>query len=173
MRIGDDPDAHAATPTPHFFVDAKRASKSGWSLSEESRIAGEVFYYWRCTSSSRGGAHLAECANDLLSQPRLSSVFFRFTARSFRVSSTPLARSNSLLYSFLFFFLSSSKDQILVTVLDLFFPALLFKNSHRCWRQFCPRRTQVAKSLIFSRMFIVAMQSGFVLDLKPFRVTNG
>ncbi|THU58598.1 hypothetical protein C4D60_Mb03t16060 [Musa balbisiana] len=167
MRIGDDPDAHAS-PTA-LSVDAKR--ESGWSLSEESRIAGEVFYSWRCTSRSRGGAHLAECANDLLSQPRLSSVFFRFTARSFRVSSTLLARSNSLLYSFLFFFLSSSK--ILVTVLDLFFPALLFKNSHRCWRHFCPRRTQVPKSLIISRMFIVAMQSGFVLDLKLFRVTNG
>ncbi|KAJ8494159.1 hypothetical protein OPV22_015880 [Ensete ventricosum] len=48
------------------------------------------------------------------------------------------------------------------------------QRSHRCRRQFCPRRTEeVAKSLIFFRMFIVATQLGFVLDLKLFRVTNG
>ncbi|URD91612.1 hypothetical protein MUK42_01523 [Musa troglodytarum] len=167
MRIGDDPDAHARPPPALCGCEARERER-------ERRAASRVKF------STAGAAPLAaeevhismSAPTICFSQPRLSSVFFRFTAsRSFRVSSTPLARSNPLLYSFLFFFLSS--NQILVTVLDLFVPALLFKNSHRCWRQFCSRRTRVAKSPIFFRMFIVAMQSGFVLDLKLFRATNG
>lgn len=117
MRIGDDPDAHAATPTPHFFVDAKRAS-SERSEREKADGAYQRKAASRVKFSTTGAAPLAaEEVHISPSAPTICSRNLDFLPFSFdspldRLGSPQLCWRDQTLCFILFFSFSSPRARV-------------------------------------------------------------